>query len=232
MSTKRVAIVQSNYIPWKGYFDLIRSVDEFVLFDDVQYTRRDWRNRNRIKAPAGPIWLTIPVNAKGNHLAPINRITVSDRSWARRHWRSLVAHYRRAAHFETYRQPFEALYAECGDETYLSAINYKMISKVCELLGIRTKLSWSTDFPIVQGRTERLVGICAHAGAGTYVSGPSARGYIDPACFAAAGIDLVYFDYSGYAEYEQLHPPFDHHVSILDLLFSQGPDAPRYMLTR
>src|SRR3954468_225439 len=98
----RMAIVQSSYIPWKGYFDLINSVDEFVLFDDVQFTRRDWRNRNRIKTPSGPIWLTIPVNSKGQYLAPIKDITVSDPLWAMTHWRTLSGNYARAPHFQDY----------------------------------------------------------------------------------------------------------------------------------
>jgi hypothetical protein len=230
MSIKRVAILQSSYIPWKGYFDLIRSVDEFVLFDDVQYTRRDWRNRNRIKTGTGPIWLTIPVHAKGNYLTPIKDITVSDPSWARRHWRTLTASYSRATHFDRYLRRFEELYAECEAEVRLSAINYKWISTICDLLRIRTRLSWSMDYKLEPDRTGRLVAICSQAGAGMYVSGPAARAYIDPAPFAAAGIDLRFFDYSGYPEYEQLYPPFDHQVSILDLLFNQGPDASRYML--
>jgi len=228
----RIAILQSNYIPWKGYFDLIRAVDEFVLFDDVQYTRRDWRNRNRIKTPAGSAWLTIPVNVSGQFHAPIKAITTSDPSWARRHWQTLSANYRRAPHFERYADRFSSLYLECGREEHLSNINFKWISTLCEILGITTKLSWSMDYVMTDGKTDRLVGICEQAGAGTYISGPAARAYIDPAAFAARGITLSYFDYSGYPEYPQIHPPFDHHVSILDLLFNVGPDASQYMLVR
>ena len=93
----RIAILQSSYIPWKGYFDLIHSVDEFVLFDDVQFTRRDWRNRNRIKTAAGPAWLTIPVNSKGQYLAPIKADRRQRRSWAVRHWRTLTGNYAQSA---------------------------------------------------------------------------------------------------------------------------------------
>jgi hypothetical protein len=105
-------------------------------------------------------------------------------------------------------------------------------SAICDVLGIRTRLSWSMDYELASGRTERLAGICAQAGADTYISGPAARAYIDPATFEAAHVKLVYFDYAGYPEYAQLHPPFDHHVSVLDLIFNQGPDATRYMLAR
>jgi WbqC-like protein family len=202
----RIAILQSSYVPWKGYFDLINSVDEFVLFDDVQFTRRDWRNRNRIKTAAGPAWLTIPVHSKGHYLAPINEIAVSDESWA------------------------ERLYLDCR-ETRLSAINYAWIVAICEILEIRTRLTWSMDYQLVDGKTERLVGVCRQAGATTYLSGPAARSYIKPELFQAAGVELVYFSYEGYPEYAQLFPPFDHFVSILDLLFNEGPRATRFMLS-
>jgi hypothetical protein len=226
----RVAILQSSYIPWKGYFDLINAVDEFVLFDDVQFTRRDWRNRNRIKTANGPCWLTIPVNSKGHYLDAIKNITVSDASWPSKHWRAIAANYARAPHFRTYAATVERLYDECRD-TRLSEINYRWIKAICDLLGIRTRLSWSMDYTVVDGKTERLVDICRQAGASVYVSGPAAKAYIQPELFDAAGIELRYFSYDGYREYPQLFPPFDHHVSILDLLFHQGPAAPSYMLT-
>jgi hypothetical protein len=226
----RVAIVQSNYIPWKGYFDLINSVDEFVLLDDVQFTRRDWRNRNLIKTPAGPAWLTIPVNTRGQYLTAIKDVTVVDPSWAARHWKTLSANYSRAPHFGTYAASLEALYLNC-QESRLSSINRTWIEAICGFLGIRTRLSWSMDYELLDGNTERLVHICRQAGARQYLSGPAARAYIDPGPFEAAGITLTYFDYTGYAEYPQLYPPFDHHVSVLDLLFNAGPRATSYMLS-
>jgi WbqC-like protein family len=227
---KRVAIVQSSYIPWKGYFDLINSVDEFVLFDDVQYTRRDWRNRNRIKTSRGPDWLSIPVSSKGQFDEPIKHICVSDAKWASRHWRTLRANYARAAHFRTYASLLEDLYLGCH-ESHLSAVNRRFLSAVCEILGIRTKVSWSWDYRLNEGPTERLVDICRQAGAAVYVSGPSAASYLDSQLFHDADIDLVYFDYSGYTEYRQLFPPFEHRVSVLDLILNEGPDAPRHMLS-
>jgi hypothetical protein len=230
VARKAVAIVQSNYVPWKGYFDLMNSVDEFVLFDDTQYTRRDWRNRNRIKTPAGPAWITIPVNTKGRYLDHIRRIMVSDDSWPQHHWKTIRANYARAEAFDTYGAEFERLFEQCRI-AQLSAINRYWIEAVCGLLGIRTKLSSSADYVLLGDKTERLVGICKQAGATVYVSGPSARGYIDPTQFQEAGIDLTYFDYSGYPEYTQLFPPFDHHVSILDLLLNEGAAARRYMLS-
>jgi hypothetical protein len=227
---KRLAIVQSSYIPWKGYFDLINSVDEFVLFDDAQYTRRDWRNRNLIKTPRGPAWLSIPVSSKGHFDAAIREIRVDDRQWASRHWRTIRANYARATHFAAYAGVLEQLYLESG-EALLSDINRRFLSGVCAMLGIRTKLTWSSDYEVREGKTERLVSICQQAAARTYISGPSAASYLDPRQFQDAGIELAYFDYAGYPEYRQLFPPFEHRVSVLDLILNEGPESTRYMLS-
>lgn len=225
---KKVAIVQSNYIPWKGYFDLINMVDEFILYDDMQYTRRDWRNRNYIKTPKGLEWLTIPVEVKGKYFQKIRDTRVSEPGWAESHWKTLLHNYAKARHFAQYRPLFEELYLRC-DEEHLSRINLRFIEAVCRLLGIRTRITWSMDYELVEGKTERLVGLCKSAGAQHYVSGPSARDYMDESLFAREGIGVSYIDYSGYPEYTQLHGAFEHTVTVLDLLFNEGPDAPRFM---
>jgi len=225
---KRVAIVQSCYIPWKGYFDLINLVDEFVLYDDRQYTRRDWRNRNRIKTPQGTRWLTIPVEVKGRYHQRIDETLISDPDWADVHWKTLHHNYASAPHFDTYAERIEALYRAANDRR-LSAVNRTFLEEICAILGITTRLSWSTDYEASGARTERLVSLCRAAGATTYLSGPSAREYMDEALFDQAGIELEYMSYEGYPEYPQLHPPFEHGVTVLDLLFNTGPDAPRFM---
>lgn len=225
---KRVAIVQSSYIPWKGYFDLVRSVDEFILFDDVQFTKRDWRSRNRIKTPQGPLWLSIPVDTKGRYLQAIKDAHVSDLSWVGTHWKSIATHYAKAPYFAMHRETLEALYRGCREER-LSDINRRFIEGLSAILEIRTPLTWSMDYEVPPGKTERLVALCRQAGATEYLSGPSARDYIDPALFAAAGIGLRYVDYSGYPEYPQLHPPFAHQVSVIDLILNVGPEALSYM---
>jgi len=227
--SKSVAIIQSNYIPWKGYFDIVNLVDEFIIFDDVQYTKRDWRNRNAIKASDGVRWLTVPVVSKGRYHQLICETRVSDRTWAGKHWAALCHAYRKAPHFRAYGDHFEALYRQAGEEVYLSHINYLLIRAVCDVLGITTKLTWSMDYPASGSKTDRLVAICRAASATRYLSGPSARSYIEPEKFAASGIELSYMDYSGYPEYSQLHGEFQHKVSILDLLFNQGVNARRFM---
>ena len=206
----------------------MRSVDEFVLFDDVQYTRRDWRNRNRIKTARGPAWLTIPVNTRGQYLSPIKDITVSDGSWGAHHWRTLAANYARAPYLRQYAERFECLYLE-NQETRFSAINRRWLEALGEILGVRTRLSWSLDYDVVEGRTERLVSICRQAGADCYVSGPAARVYLDASCFRSAGIGYFSIRLRRLSGYDELFPPFDHFVSVIDLIFNQGPKAADFM---
>jgi len=225
---KKVGIVQSSYLPWKGYFDLLDRVDEFILLDDVQFTRRDWRNRNRIKTADGTLWLTIPVRAKGRFEQLVRETEVSDPDWPRRHWESIRQWYARAPFFGEYRERFEELFLGC-DETLLSEVNRRFLEAIAGVLGCETTISSSADYDLVPGKTERLVGLCRQAGATSYLSGPSARAYLDEALFAEAGIAVEWMDYSNYPEYRQLFPPFEHAVSIIDLLFNEGPEAPRYM---
>jgi len=224
---KRVAIVQSCYIPWKGYFDLINGVDEFILYDDVQYTRASWRNRNRVKTPNGAAWLTIPVKMKGRYRQEIRDVVVSDQKWPDRHWKTLCRNYARAPYFETARSAFQDLYAECEQETHLSRINFRFLRAIADMLGIKTRLAWSMDYgPVVEGRTERLVHLCSQAGANEYLSGPAARAYLDESLFHKQGIRVRWMDYEGYPEYDQLFsPPFIHEVSIIDLILNAGTEG-------
>jgi WbqC-like protein family len=225
---KKVAILQSNYIPWKGYFDIINSVDEFILYDEMQYTSQDWRNRNLIKTPTGVNWLTIAVRQEHLHQR-INETVVFDQRWATKHWRTLAQTYAKAPYFRAYKDEMEALYANLGTNN-LSLINYQFIRAICGLLGITTKISWSTDYILGDGKTERLVQLVKDAGGTEYISGPAARDYLIPELFEQAGIRLSWMDYSSYAEYKQVGTaPFEHGVTVLDLLFNTGPDAPKFM---
>lgn len=228
MNQKRIAIIQSNYIPWKGYFDIINIVGEFVLFDDVQYTRRDWRNRNKIKTDKGTEWLTIPVDIKGNYNQKINEAKIADDNWGKKHWLTIVHNYLKAKYFKAYKDIFEELYCSIS-EKFLSKINYKFIKTINNVLGITTKLTWSSDYALQEGRVERLIGICKASGATEYISGPAARNYIKEELFSRENIKLTWMDYSDYPEYNQLYPPFEHNVSIIDLIFNEGPNAIKFM---
>jgi len=225
---KTIAISQSNYIPWKGYFDLINSVDELVLYDDMQYTRRDWRNRNLIKTASGLHWLTIPVEVKGKFFQKINETRISDPAWTAKHWQTIAGSYARAPYFPEYRSRLETLYAESVSSS-LSEINLRFLTALCDWLGICTKLRSSSEFDLASERSERLLAICQQAGASVYYSGPSAREYLNEALFAAAGIEIVWMDYTGYPTYRQLHGDFEHGVSVIDLILNEGPRAPHFM---
>jgi hypothetical protein len=225
---KRVAILQSNYIPWKGYFDLMASADEFVLYDHVQYTKNDWRNRNKIKSQQGVIWLTIPVLHKGKFGQRIDQAMTANDIWRKKHWNSLVSSYSRAPYFNDYAAPLKQLYLDEQDRL-LSDINYKFLTAICGFLNISTPISYSRQYELPGGSTENLVAICRQLAATEYISGPSAKNYLNPQLFDRHNITVHYADYSNYKHYNQLHPPFDHHVSVLDLLFCEGPNAANFM---
>jgi len=225
---KKVAITQSNYIPWKGYFDSINMVDELVLYDDMQYTRRDWRNRNKIKTQNGTQWLTIPVEVKGKYYQKINETKISDPSWGQDHWNMILQNYRKTEFFEMYKPLFEPLYLN-NQEAYLSKVNYHFIKAVCDLLEINTTFHWSSAFELHEDRNQRLIGICKKLGATEYYSGPAAKFYMDESLFNTENIHVQYYDYSGYPEYKQQYGEFDHAVSILDLIFNVGPEAKKFM---
>lgn len=223
---KKVAILQSNYIPWKGYFDLIAAVDEFILYDDVQFTKNDWRNRNLIKTPQGIQWLTVPVGQDINRR--IRDVELPTGKWKLKHWKTLENNYRRAPHFEEIAEIMKPLYL-VESFTHLSQLNRRFIEALCDYLGIKTVISNSWDYSFEGGKTARLADMCVQAGGAEYISGPAAKDYIEDTVFTGRGIKLTWFDYSGYPEYPQLWGEFTHRVSILDLLFNCGENAPKYM---
>ena len=229
MVMKKVAILQSNYIPWKGYFDIINMVDEFILYDDMQYTRRDWRNRNKIVTPNGLMWLSIPVENKGKFYQKINETKVVSNEWVDSHWKTIVCNYSKAKCFDEYSEKIKNIYNKCKDEIYLSKINYYFMTEICDILGIKTKITWSSDYQMVDGKTERLIGLVKSAGGDSYLSGPAAKDYIEEELFQQAEIALEWMDYSQYPEYRQLSDRFEHGVSILDLIFNEGINANKFL---
>lgn len=224
---KRVAVLQSNYLPWKGYFHIIKSVDVFIFYDDVQYTKNDWRNRNRIKTLNGEQWLTVPVGS-GDGLN-INQILLKDHTWQEKHWRSVAQGYARAPHFDTCKPFFEDLYLH-HEWTNLSELNqYAIRSISSQFLGLNTTFERSESYTIEGRKLDRLLNLLVAADATEYVSGPAARAYIDESEFLRRGIKLEYINYEKYPEYPQLCPPFNHYVSVIDLLFMMGTDASSYI---
>jgi hypothetical protein len=224
---KRVAISQSNYIPWKGYFDLIHDVDLFIFYDDVQFTKNDWRNRNRVKGPTGLQWLSIPVGPDLNRL--ICEVSLDDARWQQKHWKTLLHLYGKAPFFRRYRSLLEDVYVTrqwCN----LSQLNQYLIQAIAtQHLGIHTRFQRSVDFPSRGKGQDRVLSLLKSVKADVYLSGPSGQAYLDPERFRQEGIGLVWKDYSGYPEYPQFHPPFEHAVTILDLMFHTGLSAPDYI---
>jgi len=225
---KKIAILQSNYIPWKGYFDMIAAVDEFILYDNMQYTRRDWRNRNQIKTAQGLQWLTVPVKVKGKYHQTIKETEIDGQGWAKKHWWAIMQNHKKTPHYKEIAELLEPIYLQ-GHYTHLSVLNRKLIEVICTYLNITTKIINSSDYQLIDGKTERLVDLCVQAGATEYISGPAARDYVEPHLFEDKGIKLSWFDYSGYKEYPQLWGEFTHGVTILDLLFNCGKEAHKYM---
>lgn len=225
--SKKIAILQSNYIPWKGYFDLINSVDEFILYDTAQYTKNDWRNRNKIKTPNGIKWITIPV--KQEKLGQLIQETVIQEDfWKKKHWNMLTHNYSKTKYFKEYKPIFEKLYLD-NNEVYLSKINYSFIKEICEILNINTKIRWSSEFNLVDGVTEKLISICQQCEASEYLSGPAAKDYFDMELAHVNNIKVEWMDYNNYPQYNQRNGDFEHGVSILDLIFNEGPNSVNFM---
>lgn len=206
---------------------MVAAMDEFILYDDMQYTRRDWRNRNKIKTPQGLQWLTVPVKIKGKYHQTIRETEIDGIGWAETHWKTISQNYHRTPHFEEIAVLFKPIYQR--QHTHLSALNRELIEAVCSYLGITTKISNSWDYQLIEGKTERLTNLCLQAGGAEYISGPAAKDYIDESIFNEHGIKLSWFDYAGYPEYTQLWGDFTHGVTILDLLFNEGPNAHNFM---
>jgi len=228
MNSKSIIITQSNYIPWKGYIDAIAAVDVFVVYDDMQYTKRDWRNRNLIKTGQGRKWLSIPVDVKGKFYQKIKETKVSDIRWRESHLGQIKETYRNAKQFQEYWPLIESWYMKCDFE-YLTEINVHFITQICSELNIDTSIRFSSEFELEEDRTDRLVSICQELGADQYYSGPAAKSYMEEDKFRDSGIKLNYLDYSDYVEYPQLHDPFEHGVTILDMFFNLGDSTKDYL---
>lgn len=224
---KRIAILQSAYIPWKGYFDMINMVDEFIIYDKVGFSKNDWRNRNRIKTSNGLQWLTIPVYQPNINQA-INEVRISNPTWSKKHWKAIVLNYIKAPYFKTYKEDLEGFYLS-ENSPYLSEINLRGIRMLCKILNISTPII--TEFPYDSSLppTERLIEICKSRKADAYLTGPAAKSYLSEPAFNRENINLNWMDYSNYPEYPQLTEPFTHNVSVLDLIFNIGPESDKYM---
>ena len=222
----KCVVLQPSYIPWRGYFDQIYKADTFIFYDDVQYDKHGWRNRNRIKTANGTTWLTIPVTSQGNvsNHTPINEIRIrSNDNWKKKHLLSIKYAYSKAPFFDDVYPVLEEIYQL--DTELLSEFTIASTIRLAKYLGINdTKFVLSSELGVDGKKTDRLIDLLKAANADHYISGPSAKDYIEYDKFDAAGIFLEFMEYE-YAEYPQLYPPFDPQVSVIDLLFMTGREA-------
>lgn len=224
----KIAVLQPNYLPWKGYFDLIASSDVCVILDNVQYTKNDWRNRNVIKSSVGLTWLTVPISTKNRFGQQILDAEILGNGWQTKHARSLEVNYRRAQHFdEVYPLICSAYDGKVGR---LVDLNQDLLQHVCAYVGIETPFIRASELSVeCLDATERLIGICRRLGAKQYFSGPAAKAYLNEDKMSAANISVKYMSYDNYPTYPQLYGSFVHKVSIVDLLFNCGPSSSQFM---
>jgi hypothetical protein len=218
--TKRVAILQPNYIPWRGYFDLLSQVDEFIIYDDTQYTRRDWRNRNKIMLGGQERWLTIPVDVSGKYDQLICDVRIADAKWQKQHLQSLRHAYGKAQHFDEMMDVLRLGY-ESQSYRWLLDADIAFLQLIKAYLGLSARLSLASDYKIEGQKTDKLVGLCAAAGATHYLSGPAAKAYIEPARFEAANIDLAYITYPQYPRYDHVST-YANAMSVVDAIAHCG----------
>jgi hypothetical protein len=222
----KVSILQSNYIPWKGYFDIIAKSDVFIIYDEVQFTRRDWRNRNLIKTKEGLKWLTIPV-IQDNYYQKIFNTKVLPSNWVKKHKSTLQTNYGKSPYFKDYKDFIFEIYDTPHES--LNEINKAFIEKICKILEIKTKIIDSRELNLEGDKNQRLIDACKKLNATKYISGPAAKEYIDEKLFNENNLEIIWMDYSNYKEYKQLYPPFEHCVSVLDLIFNEGPNARSFL---
>ncbi len=214
----KVAILQSNYLPWKGYFELINNADVFCFYDEVQYTKNDWRNRNKIVGTNGPFWLTIPIEKEAVK-QKISEVKYSNTIWVKKHLTSISQSYSKSPCYKDVRNVLERVFLE-AEFLSLSELNQTFIKEICKYIGIDTKFQNSADFNLQGGRVERLINLISELKVSEYISGPSAKNYLleDIELFEISGIKLSYIDYGPYKRYSQSLDNFEDYVSIVDVL--------------
>lgn len=222
----QVGVIQSNFLPWRGYFDFIREVDLFIIHDDIQYTKNDWRNRNIIKTPNGPQWITVPVNYQSVQQTIEQTGISADNKWRGKMLGRIRSAYHKAPFFKVYFSQLQELINT--EATTISELNYRLIKWGCQLLQITTPLHFSREYSVQGVSTERLIDMLSKVGATEYLSGPAAKNYLNESLFAENGIKLTYKKYD-YPPYPQLHGQFEPAVSIIDVLFMLGDEAKDYL---
>jgi hypothetical protein len=226
---KTLALLQPSYLPWIGYFNQVLSVDEFVFLDDVQYTKNDWRNRNRIKTPTGSLWLTLPVNDKNRISSKllINQVEIKNNNDLLKHLTTIEMNYKKAKYYSEFYPILKDFLSQ--DWKMLSELNIDFIDLVLSYLGIKKKIHKSSDFDIEQTtKMDRIIKICNLFGADRYLSGSAAKDYINIDIFKRSNISVEFQNYD-HPYYPQIWGEFISHLSIIDLLLNNGRKSINYI---
>ena len=214
---------QPLYLPWLGLFQKVAMSDAFCLFDATQYDDNDFQNRNRIKGPNGPMWLTVPVKAQDHHRLQITEIEIADGDvWRRKHWKSLLWAYGKAPYFSRYADFFEQTYRQPWSR--LVDLDIHLLTYLFEVLGLPASFKRASQLPCEGRKSEAIIGMCRALGASVYVFGSQGRGYADRAVFEAEKIGVAFQEYR-HPVYPQQFGPFAPNLSVVDLLFNCGPDS-------
>lgn len=218
-----VVVLQPGYLPWLGFFDQVIRSDVFVYYDDVQYDKHGWRNRNRIKSPTGPIWLTVPVLNGGRFGQKINEVEIDNRSsWARKHITAIGQNYSKAPYLRRFLPQLEELLMRRWDS--LVELDVASVAMICDWIGVHRKIERSSQLGIEGEQSGRLLDICRHFKADRYLSGDSAQNYLDVEAFAQQGVQVEWQSYQ-HPTYQQLHGEFTPFLSIIDLVMNLGEDS-------
>jgi hypothetical protein len=222
-AVRTIVVLQPGYLPWLGYFEQLYQSDVFVVLDDVQYDKNGWRNRNRVRTADGWCWLTVPVVRDGLSELLIKDVRVDEtRRWRSNHWKTLRQHYRKAPHFDQYEQALEGLYRKNWD--YLLDLDLAFADCLARAFGISRPIRLASEFRARGKKTERLIELCAAAGASHYYSGAAAREYLDVGAMEHAGVTVTFQDYD-HPHYPQVYGPFIPYLSAVDLLLNAGPES-------
>jgi hypothetical protein len=230
---KRVTLLQSNYLPWRGYFDFMAKSDEFIVYDSCQYTVNDWRNRNQVKTHDGVRWITVPVITKGRFGQRIVDAEVVDQKWIKAHFSTISAALGRAEHGKPTLELLGECYAVAAKTRSLHEINVRFLEAIHSMLGFGCRITDDSDYGVDTiadlSPSAKVAELVRRAGGTRYLTGPRGLDYLEPADFSTRDIAIDVLDYATLTPYPQLYGEFVDHLSVVDLLANVGSVAPSYL---
>jgi len=219
----RGTILQPTYLPWIGYFEMINSSDVFIVFDHVQFERKSWQQRNKIKTANGIAYLTVPVQ-KAHRETKISEIKISYEGYNpfEKHWKTIELSYKKAPYFEKYKPYFEKIYSK--KYVLLRDLNVDIIKLISDILGVKKKIIFSSEFNLKDGgmgKSEKVINLCKKAGIDHLYDAKGAEDFLDRVLFQKEGISIDFQEFL-HPEYPQLWGKFAPYLSVIDLIFNQG----------